>query len=176
MNQTIKVVIKKSFIFRFLRTPLFWLHQISSKKKLEKTFENEYNAFVALSKKSNQRFLLNPKDQFPCLFDKTTFTDYDRHYVLHPVWAAGVLKKIAPSEHVDISSILYFSTLMSNFFKIRFFDYRPAKINIPNFESQYADLMNLHFETGSVKSLSCMHTLEHIGLGRYGDALDYDGE
>src|SRR5947209_3514465 len=24
-------------------------------------------------------------------------------------------------------------------------------------------------------SLSCLHTLEHFGLGRYGDPVDYDG-
>jgi SAM-dependent methyltransferase len=34
----------------------------------------------------------------------------------------------------------------------------------------------LPFNTASVLSISCMHTIEHIGLGRYGDAIDYDGD
>ena len=31
------------------------------------------------------------------------------------------------------------------------------------------------FETGSVDSLSCLHTIEHVGLGRYGDPIDPEG-
>ena len=29
--------------------------------------------------------------------------------------------------------------------------------------------------TGTVDSLSCLHTIEHVGLGRYGDPVDPDG-
>ena len=42
--------------------------------------------------------------------------------------------------------------------------------------SGYADLANLPFEINSVQSLSCMHTVEHVGLGRYGDPIDPDGD
>ncbi|MFZ2831633.1 MAG: DUF268 domain-containing protein, partial [Minisyncoccia bacterium] len=28
----------------------------------------------------------------------------------------------------------------------------------------------------SVESLSCMHTVEHVGLGRYGDTIDPEGD
>ncbi|HWF86112.1 MAG TPA: DUF268 domain-containing protein [Vicinamibacterales bacterium] len=38
------------------------------------------------------------------------------------------------------------------------------------------DLTNLAgLPTASVASLSCLHTIEHVGLGRYGDAIDPDG-
>jgi SAM-dependent methyltransferase len=36
--------------------------------------------------------------------------------------------------------------------------------------------MCLPFEDGAVKSLSCMHVIEHVGLGRYGDPLDFEGD
>jgi ubiquinone/menaquinone biosynthesis C-methylase UbiE len=42
--------------------------------------------------------------------------------------------------------------------------------------SKEGDLNNLPFESNSVECLSCMHTIEHIGLGRYGDTLDPDGD
>ena len=29
--------------------------------------------------------------------------------------------------------------------------------------------------TGDANCVSCLHTLEHIGLGRYGDPIDPDG-
>ncbi|MBP2677390.1 MAG: hypothetical protein H6Q82_455, partial [Deltaproteobacteria bacterium] len=39
-----------------------------------------------------------------------------------------------------------------------------------------ADLLALPFEDCSIPSLSCMHVVEHVGLGRYGDPLDPDGD
>jgi SAM-dependent methyltransferase len=39
-----------------------------------------------------------------------------------------------------------------------------------------ADLTRLPFPDSSVAPFSCMHVVEHIGLGRYGDPLDYDGD
>ena len=36
--------------------------------------------------------------------------------------------------------------------------------------------MKLPFSDGSVPSVSCMHVVEHVGLGRYGDPLDPDGD
>lgn len=81
-----------------------------------------------------------------------------------------------PKEHIDISSYLYFATILSAFIPVRFFDFRPAKIYLSNLELQSADLCNLFFDSDSVDSLSCMHVIEHIGLGRYGDPLDYDGD
>jgi SAM-dependent methyltransferase len=47
---------------------------------------------------------------------------------------------------------------------------------LDNLSCHAGDLNNLAFESGSVESISCMHTIEHIGLGRYGDPLDYDGD
>jgi len=43
-------------------------------------------------------------------------------------------------------------------------------------KSGSADLTALPFTTNSVQSLSCMHVVEHIGLGRYGDPLDPEGD
>lgn len=34
----------------------------------------------------------------------------------------------------------------------------------------------MEFNDSSINSLSCMHTVEHIGLGRYGDKIDPDGD
>jgi len=39
-----------------------------------------------------------------------------------------------------------------------------------------ADLCHLPFPDASVESISCMHTVEHVGLGRYGDTMDPEGD
>lgn len=139
-------------------------------------FEKEFSEFSRLASKTEMRFSLDEKDFYPCLNDKTNKTSFDTHYVYHTAWATRIIAKNNPFEHVDISSHLYFSSLLSAFIPVRFFDFRPPNIILSNLEVKHADLFNLFFETGSIKSLSCMHVVEHIGLGRYGDPLDYNGD
>ena len=114
--------------------------------------------------------------RYPCLEDATKLTPFEPHYNYHPAWAARVLAKIQPKKHIDISSVTHFSNIVSAFIPVEFYDYRPAKIILSNYLSGEADLTKLHFATNSINSLSCMHTLEHIGLGRYGDPIDMDGD
>lgn len=127
------------------------------------------------SSKSN-RFSIKLADIYPCVRDKTITTGFDRHYVYHTAWAARVVKEINPPFHIDISSLLYFSGILSAFIPVHFYDYRPAKLSLSNLESKKGDLLDLPFEDKSVTSISCMHTLEHIGLGRYGDTIDSEGD
>ena len=127
-------------------------------------------------KKNNTRFSVKISDLYPCIKDKTIKTGFNAHYFYHPVWAARKIREINPTKHIDVSSILYFSGMLSAFIPVDFYDYRPADINLSNLKSDHADLTKLPFEDNSFNSLSCMHTVEHIGLGRYGDRLDPDGD
>ena len=113
---------------------------------------------------------------FACLDDNTGITRIEPHYTYHPAWAARVLVQTMPAKHVDISSTTNFSNIASAFVPFEFYDYRPANIHLSNYKSGRADLTNLHFESNSIESLSCMHTVEHIGLGRYGDPIDINGD
>lgn len=124
----------------------------------------------------NKRFALSLQDLHPQIFDKTLRTGFGRDYVYHTSWAARKLVEIKPEFHIDVSSSLYFAGIASAFVPIKFYDYRPADIELSNLDSLKGDLMRLPFPSDSVLSLSCMHTVEHIGLGRYGDPLDYDGD
>lgn len=57
-----------------------------------------------------------------------------------------------------------------------FVDIRPMQDNIPNVVFLQADLMRAGgLQLGPVDSVSCLHALEHFGLGRYGDPICYDG-
>ena len=126
--------------------------------------------------KGPRRFAATWGDRFPCLDDRTGTTGFDRHYVFHPAWAARILAQTRPVEHVDISSALIFPVLVSAFIPVKFYDYRPADLQLNNLTSEHADLLALPFPDGSIPSLSCMHVVEHVGLGRYGDPPDPDGD
>jgi ubiquinone/menaquinone biosynthesis C-methylase UbiE len=66
--------------------------------------------------------------------------------------------------------------MLSAFIPVDFYDYRPANIIFDNLACKKGDLMKLPFEDDSIESISCMHTVEHVGLGRYGDILDPVGD
>lgn len=148
----------------------------AKEKSKQRHFRTQYDFLKQQETQTERRFLLAEKDFFPQLNDSTTTTNFDRHYVYHTSWAARVLKEMNPQLHVDISSTLYFCGILSAFIPVDYYDYRPAELYLTNLESKKADLVNLHFEDDSISSLSCMHTVEHVGLGRYGDPLDYDGD
>jgi hypothetical protein len=115
-------------------------------------------------------------DRYPCLNERTTNTIFDTHYIYHTAWAARVLRRVAPSLHTDISSSLYFPAIASAFVPVRFFDYRPPRLYLDSLEVGRADLNALPFHSDSVECLSCMHVVEHVGLGRYGDPIDPQGD
>lgn len=150
----------------------------SRKLKLDIGFKRDFEAYKKLSKeKEDSRFIPLWENRYPCLYDKTAGTNFDAHYIYHPAWAARVIAKVKPKLHVDISSKLYFATMLSAFVPVDFYDYRPANIkNLSGLASKQADLMSLPFKNDSVESISCMHTIEHIGLGRYGDPFDPEGD
>ncbi len=139
-------------------------------------FRDEFNQFAQMSGQSTKRFELAWREHKAYLADRTSHTDFDRHYVYHTAWAARILAKVKPSAHVDISSALYFVGIVSAFVPVKFFDYRPAHLELSNLDCGHADLLNLPFEDGSVRSISCMHVVEHVGLGRYGEPVDPDAD
>jgi SAM-dependent methyltransferase len=142
----------------------------------EQQFKEEFDQFSTLSQLKQQRFLLQWNDRYPCLQDRTTETDFNRHYVYHVAWAARILAKIMPDSHVDISSSINFCSVVSAFIPVQFYDLRPVSLHLSNLKTGYANLMSLPFENDSIPSLSCMHVIEHIGLGRYGDTIDPDAD
>jgi hypothetical protein len=137
-------------------------------------FVKDFDLFKSLD--NVKRLHLSWDDRYPCLNDDTRYTNFDGHYIYHPAWAARIIKNLNPRKHVDISSTLHFCSILSAFVPVEFYDYRPAILNLNNLYCGKADLTNLHFKDGTIESLSCMHTIEHIGLGRYGDDIDPDGD
>lgn len=143
-------------------------------KKLR--FLRQYQTFRRENSARRPEFSTDWVDCWPRMDDQTAQLPFDAHYVYHTAWAARILAELKPSKHIDISSYTYFSTIASAFVPIEFLDYRPADIRLPNLRCGSADLCQLHFGDKSVESISCMHTVEHIGLGRYGDPLDPTGD
>jgi SAM-dependent methyltransferase len=139
-------------------------------------YRAQWRAFRRQAAEQGARFALEPKDRLPFLSDATEGTPFDAHYIYHTAWAARRLAALKPARHVDIGSSLYFAALGSAIAPMDFYDYRPPALALEGLTCGRADLLGLPFPGQSVPSLSCMHVVEHVGLGRYGDPLDYDGD
>lgn len=92
--------------------------------------------------------------------------------------AARWVHEDRPVRHVDIGSrIDGFIGHLTVFREVEVMDLRPMPIAIPGVRFHQFDLMQeipAEWVDGT-DSLSCLHTIEHFGLGRYGDQLDPDG-
>jgi hypothetical protein len=110
--------------------------------------------------------------EFPQLYDKTSTTGFDHHYVYQGPWVFEKLLKTSPKKHVDVGSQINYMGFFSAVFPTTFVDIRPTKADFSNFTELKGSILNMPYKNKSVESLSCLHVIEHIGLGRYGDKID----
>jgi hypothetical protein len=145
--------------------------------RASRRFKRDFSKMTALVDSSqDRRFRLAWPERMPVLNEDTSTTAFDAHYVYHTSWAARLLSRNPPPLHHDFGSDIRFATLVSAFVPIVFHDFRPLLVELSNLESRRADLLDMDLESNSVRSLSCMHVVEHIGLGRYGDRIDPQGD
>jgi len=126
-----------------------------------------------------QFFQMSTDDRFEiydAMIIKNESTDIDKHYIYHTAWAARILAETKPEIHTDISSSVSFNAIISAFIPTIFYDFRPPELSLDNLLTDFADLNELPCADNSIESLSCMHVVEHIGLGRYGDPIDPNGD
>lgn len=142
---------------------------------LRREFKQQFETFSQLCE-ANAVQPPTWNDRYPCMHDATSETGFDHHYIYHPAWAARMLREHTPAKHVDVSSTLAFVATVSAWIPIDFYDFRPAPLQLSQVNALTGDLTNLNFPDDSVESLSCMHVVEHIGLGRYGDPMDPLGD
>lgn len=111
----------------------------------------------------------------PCLTERTKQTPFDSHYFFQGAWLARELAVLRPRLHVDVGSSVLTIAAISATVPTVFLDYRPLRARLSGLSSIGGDLRGLPFLSGSVGSVSSLHVVEHVGLGRYGDTLDPDG-
>lgn len=100
------------------------------------------------------------------------------HYFHQDLLVAGYVHKANPKRHIDIgSSIEGFVAHVASFRPIEVCDVRAlSDTGHPNISFKQLDLMDSGtVEENACDSLSCLHAIEHFGLGRYGDPINPRG-
>lgn len=114
-------------------------------------------------------------DSYPCLGDWTAGTPFDPHYFYQGGWLARRIAARRAPKHVDIGSSALTLSVLSATTEVLHLDYRPLDAELPGLRCLDGDILSLPLADASVESLSCLHVIEHIGLGRYGDPIDPEG-
>lgn len=100
------------------------------------------------------------------------------HYFHQDLLVASMICQAKPERHIDVGSrVDGFVAHVAAFRPIEIMDVRPLRdTGHGNILFLQADLMHeTNAPAGITDSVSCLHTIEHFGLGRYTDPLMPDG-
>lgn len=113
----------------------------------------------------------------PIYTDKVANAGKINSYFWQDLWAARKIYKESPEIHYDIGSRIdgFVAHLLAFRNNVNLIDIRPLDRGVDGLEFTCADATNLNdFKDDSIESLSALCSLEHFGLGRYGDRIDPD--
>ena len=163
----------KAWAFRMHRLTRDWIevpNLLTAPARYSEYF-SDLSRYKSMSKSETIIF----RDAYPVVHDKFSEHPFDSHYFFQDWWAFNKIAHCRPAQHVDVASKIDYVSLLSNVVEVTCVDIRPLNVGLPNLRCVRGDITALPLATDSVKSLSCLHVVEHIGLGRYGDKLDPAG-
>ncbi len=140
-----------------------------------KLYRKDLKAIQELLKENSDFPLGTPK---PMLFERTaTSGGASGHYFIQDLYVAKQIFNHKPIKHIDIGSrVDGFVAHVAVFREIEVFDIREQPDTVEHIIFKQADMMQLPENLlNYTDSLSCLHAIEHFGLGRYGDPLDING-
>lgn len=139
------------------------IHKIKDRKKLLNDVKR-YNS-------------MNETDKFKieiCYDWNTEAGRLDGHYFLQDLFMAKKVILNNPIHHYDIGSrIDGFVAHLLTTMEVTLIDIRPLTFAIEGLKFVQGDATNLStIKEQEIESISCLHALEHFGLGRYGDSIN----
>jgi len=116
---------------------------------------------------------------FPILTDRYKRAgSINSQYFIQDLYFAKKILRSKPTRHLDIGSrVDGFVSHLLVFMDVEVLDIRPLESNIQGLVFRQFDIISKENikHIGRYPSVSCLHTIEHFGLGRYGDKYDLDG-
>ena len=147
-----------------------------------------FNLYALLSLRNLQRYIRDRREWLkqggkithihPVLSDYSDSAGSARgHYFHQDLLVASLIAKKNPNRHIDIGSrIDGFVAHIASFRRIEVLDVRPLEnTGHNNIVFIQEDVMNQTNTHHTADSVSCLHAIEHFGLGRYTDSIDPDG-
>ena len=127
---------------------------------------------------NDKQFPINENDQWVFLTDCVQEAGSVHDYFFQDMWAAREIYRSNVKHVYDIGSRMdgYIAHLLAMEVQVTLLDIRPFAHNVEGIDFIQTDAMDLsNIPDDSIETLSSLCALEHFGLGRYGDPIDYNG-
>jgi SAM-dependent methyltransferase len=183
MTSTSHAAKRHRFVERFAKPVYMWLgafglNPLALRYAAQGLFVTlrEYAALKRQNHAAGSPFRI--RFSMPCLGDRYEASGSTRgHYFYQDLLVARRIFERKPVRHVDVGSrVDGFVAHVAAFREIEVFDIRPLALDMSSIVFRQMDLMNTPESfKGYCDSLSCLHAIEHFGLGRYGDPIDLYG-
>jgi SAM-dependent methyltransferase len=112
---------------------------------------------------------------FPILGEDSGETPVEPTYFFQDAWAFEKIYAARPPRHIDVGSHHRFISFLSKVVPTTMVDLRPLQAHMESIGFVEGSILALPFPDQSLPSVSSICVVEHVGLGRYGDALDPHG-
>lgn len=159
--------------YRTLQDIYYYPRRKTERKVDKRKYEEDKEEYC--KKNTRQEFSVEKKYEQPILTEWRGQAGYPSSYFWQDLWGAMRIAKRMPREHFDIGSRIdgFISHLMLLKIPVTLIDIRPLDKQIPGVKFLQADATELEgIGDASIESLSALCSLEHFGLGRYGDPID----
>lgn len=136
-------------------------------------FFDDAKRYSELNGRSN--FEIQKSYMWPIIHDKYAMAGSLGNYFWQDLWAARMIIQSGVKEHFDIGSRLdgFIAHLLAAGIKITMIDVRKFPGEVDGLYTIVDDATTLRqISDESIESMSALCSLEHFGLGRYGDPVD----
>jgi hypothetical protein len=170
-------VIRRFLSWNYSIVRFFLTDPVSILRKLRGIPYLLINAIKYIQSSEGKEFSLNLSNLYYSSYDRFAKAgDLPQHYFLQDLWAAQYIYEMKVATHVDVGSRMDgFVAHVLSFAKVKYVDIRPFDTEIPGLTYIKGSVVDLPFDNESIVTISCLHVIEHIGLGRYGDPVDPSG-
>lgn len=142
--------------------------------KYEKTFFSE-DLIEYQKKNTRENFQIDVNNLWPIISNKYEGAGNVSNYFWQDLWAAKLINKSGVKKHFDIGSRIdgFIAHLLAMNVEVTLIDIRELPVEIEGLHMVVDDATMLkNVSDESIESMSALCSLEHFGLGRYGDPID----
>lgn len=136
-------------------------------------FTEDRKTYTELNRREN--FRIQERYLWPVLGEKYAMAGEAGNYFLQDLWAANKILRAGAKVHFDIGSRIdgFIAHLLAADVDVTVIDVREFPLEIAHLHTVVDDATTLRqIPDNSIESMSALCSLEHFGLGRYGDPVN----
>jgi len=136
----------------------------------EKNFRKQYAFGLEQAKNNQRRFEVYEAYRYDIGERPKTQKDFEFEFVAYH------LQKAKPLQILDIGTYRHFLLGLLAHYNVTTVDIRKRRSALKNETIVNCDAKALNFDNNSFDSVITLQALPHLGLGRYGDEIDFDAD